>query len=117
VATKPESWFVSPLDEAELGRETLPQLLVLERQAAMIQAMEGRINRALAKEKARQAAEADPYLDPEIRDPSSARVAQRHHECLPLHPDDHVADAAPGGHPALQRGDLGEEGRVRELAA
>src|SRR4030095_4732273 len=47
LATGPKSWFVSSLDEAELGTEVVPRLLVLERQVTMIRVMEERINRAL----------------------------------------------------------------------
>jgi hypothetical protein len=51
LADKPASWFVSSLDALELAMAKVPRLLILERQAVMIQVMEGRLGRALTKER------------------------------------------------------------------
>jgi len=50
-SNKPASWFITSLDILELATAKVPRLLVLERQAVMIQVMEGHLSRALAKER------------------------------------------------------------------
>jgi hypothetical protein len=79
LADKPESWFVTPLDALELVTAKVPRLLVLERQAAMIQVQESRISRALHQEKTIQAAGEGPYLHPEIRE-NIALLARMYHD-------------------------------------
>jgi hypothetical protein len=75
---KPVEWFVSPLDAMELATVKVPRLLVLERQAAMIQVQEARIGRALQQEKLLQTG-AKPYLDSEIRE-NLALLARMYHD-------------------------------------
>src|SRR4030095_12693789 len=64
LADKPPSWFVSALDAVGLPAAEAPPLLVLERQAVMIQVMEERLSRALAKE--RELADTKAPLLPEV---------------------------------------------------
>jgi hypothetical protein len=79
LADKPESWFIGALDAMEIVTPKVPRLLVLERQAAMIETMEARIGRALVKERAIQEADPKPYLNEEIRE-NMALLARMYHD-------------------------------------